>query len=56
MSLITLTTVACGARVNTGNSQTTTQPQTYNITITGTATTSTGSPLTHSTTINLTIQ
>ena len=56
ISLITLTTVACGDRINTANSEATTQPQTYNITITGTATTPTGSPLTHSTTITLTLQ
>ncbi len=56
LSLITLTTVACGDRVNTANSEATTQPQTYNITITATATTPTGSPLTHSTTITLTLQ
>ena len=55
ISLITLTTVACGDRINTANSQAT-QPQTYNITITATATTPTGSPLTHSTTITLTLQ
>ncbi len=56
MSLITLTTTACGDRINTANSEATTQPQTYNITITATATTPTGSPLTHSTTITLTLQ
>jgi Bacterial Ig-like domain (group 3)/NHL repeat len=55
ISLITLTTVACGDRVNTANSEAT-QPQTYNITITATATTPTGSPLTHSATITLTLQ
>ena len=54
--LITLTTVACGDRVNTANSEATTQPQTYNITITATATTPTGSPLTHSINVTLTLQ
>ena len=56
MSLIPLTTVACGDRINTATPQATTQPQTYNITITATATTPTGSPLTHSTAITLTLQ
>ena len=56
MSLITLTTAACGDRINTANSQVTTQPQTYNITITATATTPTGSPLTHTAIITLTLQ
>ncbi len=54
--LITLTTVACGDRVNTANSEAPIQSQTYNITITATATTPTGSPLTHSINVTLTLQ
>ena len=56
LSLITLATVGCGDRINTANSQSTTQPQTYNITLTATATAPTGAVLIHFTTVTLTLQ
>ncbi|HMF62948.1 MAG TPA: Ig-like domain repeat protein [Edaphobacter sp.] len=45
----------CGDRIYPGN-QATTSPKTYNITVTGTATTPTGTPLTHATTVILLLQ
>ena len=45
----------CGSRINTGD-QTTTPAKTYTITVTGTATSPTGSILQHSTTVNLIVQ
>jgi hypothetical protein len=54
--LITLSTTACGDRINTANSKSGTTSQTYPITITGTATSPTGTPIVHTTTVTLTLQ
>ncbi len=54
LAVLTITT-GCGDRINTGN-QTTNPTQTYTIAITGTATTPTGSALTHTATVTLQVE
>lgn len=55
LSIAALLTVGCAARVNSSGSQTLTA-KSYTITVTGTATTSTGCILQHSTTVTLLLQ
>jgi sugar lactone lactonase YvrE len=53
---MTLTITACGDRINTASTQATKAPATYTITFTGTATSPAGTTLTHSATVNITLQ
>ena len=47
---------ACGDRISTANPQAATQPATYTITVTGTATSPVGAVLVHSAVVTLTLQ
>ena len=53
---MTLTITACGDRINTASTQATKAPVAYPITLTGTATSPTGTTLIHSATVTLTLQ
>jgi hypothetical protein len=55
LSIATLLTAGCAARVNSSSSQTLTA-KSYTITVTGTATTSTGGILQHSATVTLLLE
>ncbi|WP_213806699.1 NHL repeat-containing protein [Granulicella sp. dw_53] len=56
LSLLIVAITGCGARVNSGNSQSSAPPKIYTVTVTGTATSPAGAVLTHSATVTVTLQ